>query len=316
MSTLARSILIILVFMGLFADCLAGERAIVLSQGGELSFFALHAAAEEANADSQELLGKDDWAIWPLWRYHPNGVRTSGEIDVLQEPSSAHFLGTDDRGRDVASRLVHGARLSVRLAVGCALVASLLGCLLALLACTRSWLDAMVLASCDAIAAVPPLLAVLVVGGLVGGQSLWALIVLIAIPRAAATARLVRDGLQAALAMPFCESARAVGCSEARLLLRHALPQCWRPLRVAAGLTAATAVLAEVALSFLGLSAAGPDPSWGELLRQAQDNSLVWWLLVPAGVLTALLSWALGRMADPPSSGQRASKAARLASRA
>jgi peptide/nickel transport system permease protein len=156
----------------------------------------------------------------------------------------------------------------------------------------------MILTSCDAIAAVPPLLAVVVVGGLVGGQSMWALVLLISIPRSAVTARVVRDGLKSALAMPFCESARAIGCSSAGILLQHALPQCWRQLRVAAALTAATAVLSEVALSFLGLTAAGSSPSWGELLRQAHENGLPWWLLLPAGCMTALLSWALGRVAE------------------
>ena len=297
MMIFARSILVLIVFMALFADCLAGDKPIVMSQAGDLSFFQ-SPGGDDAEVGDGQVLAEGDWALWPLWRFHPNAVRTGGQLEVLQAPSAEHFLGTDDRGRDVASRVVHGAHLSVRLALYCALLASLLGCLLALLASYRPWLDAIVLTSCDAIAAVPPLLAVLVVGGLVGGKSFTALILLIAIPRGASTARIVRDRLQAALAMPFCESARAIGCSETRLLFRHALPQCFGQLRVAAALTASTAVLAEVALSFLGLTAAGPDPSWGELLRQAHEGGLLWWLLIPAGTMTALLSWALGRIAE------------------
>ena len=290
----ARAILAFIILTAVFADCLAGDKAIMISQGGEVSFFR-SADVDEAGRDG---LADGDWAIWPLLRFHPNAVRTGGELQVLHPPSEEHLLGTDDRGRDVASRLVHGARLSLRLAVYCALLASVLGVLLALLALRRPWLDSVVLTGCDAIAAVPPLLAVLVVGGLVGGESFVALTLLIAIPRAASTTRIVRNGLQTALAMPFCESARAVGCSNWRLLLRHALPQCWGQLRVAAALTASTAVLAEVALSFLGLSAAAPDPSWGELLRQAHEGGLLWWLLIPAGTMTALLSWSLGRIAE------------------
>ena len=298
MRTMARAALALIVFMALFADCLAGDKAIVISQGGELSFFASPQGQETATGEGTNSLADGDWALWPLWRFHPNAVRSGGELAVLQAPAGEHLLGTDDRGRDVASRLVHGARLSLRLAFYCAFLASFLGVLLALLASRRAWLDSVVLTTCDSIAAVPPMLAVIVVGGLVGGQSLLALTLLISIPRAASTARIVRDGLRAALAKPFCESARAVGCSEWRLLLRHALPQCWGQLRVAAALTASTAVLAEVALSFLGLSAGGPDPSWGELLRQAHEGGLVWWLLIPAGTMTALLSWSLGRIAQ------------------
>jgi peptide/nickel transport system permease protein len=299
---LARYIVLGFVLAALFADCLAGDRPILMSVGGDMHLLSeLPADDGEGSLRGEalsEALSDEDWALWPVMRWSPSGIRHEGRIEVLRAPSREHWLGTDDRGRDVASRLIHGARLSLRLALGCALLASLLGCLLALMAASRSWLDSLVLSLCDAIAALPPLLAVVVVGGLVGGQSLWALIILISIPRAAVTARTVRDGLHAALGQPFCESARAVGCSQPRLLLRHALPQCWPQLRVAAGLTAATAVLAEVALSFLGLTAAGSDPSWGELLRQAHENGLLWWLLVPAGVLTSLWTWALGRMAQ------------------
>ncbi len=291
MRSFARAILVMVACMALFGDCLAGNRPILKSQGGELSLL------EEPSESSGEL-SEGDWALWPPVRFDPQAVRTEGRVEVLQAPSSRHLLGSDDRGRDVASRLIHGARLSVGLALGCALLSTIMGTLLALLATRRRWLDSMVLSSCDAIAAVPPLLAVVVVGGLVGGQSLWALVLLISIPRSAVTARVVRDGLKSALAMPFCESARAVGCSSARILWQHALPQCWSQLRVAAALTAATAVLAEVALSFLGLTAAGSSPSWGELLRQAHENGLPWWLLLPAGFMTALLSWALGILAE------------------
>lgn len=296
----ARGVLLFFVCLALFADCLAGDRPILMSVDGEWHWFSELPAEGEASLSGEALsrtLSEEDWALWPVMRWAPSGVRHEGRLEVLRQPSGTHWLGTDDRGRDVASRLVHGARLSLRLALGCALLASLLGCLLALAAASRRWLDSLVLTLCDAIAAIPPLLAVLVVGGLVGGQSLAALVILISIPRAAVTARTVRDGLHAALAQPYCESARAVGCGSARLLLRHALPQCWRQLRVAAALTAATAVLAEVALSFLGLTA-GPDPSWGELLRQAHENGRLWWLLVPAGVLTSLWAWALGRVAQ------------------
>lgn len=298
MKRLAHAILAMALFVALFADCLAGDTPIVVSQSGEVSFFEDPIRLEDQSGERTTVLGPDDWALWPPLRFDPNAVRYQGRVEVLQEPSDLHCLGTDDRGRDVASRLLHGARLSVGLAIGCACLASVLGVFLALLATRRRWLDSLVLTSCDSIAAVPPLLAVLVVGGLVGGQSLWALVFLIAIPRSAVTARVVRDGLKAALAMPFCESARAVGCSSTRILLQHALPQCWGQIRVAAGLTAATAVLAEVALSFLGLTAAAAMPSWGELLRQAHENGLHWWLMIPAGCATAMLSWALGRISE------------------
>ena len=301
MKQTARLVLLLLVAVGLFADCLAGDLPILMSKAGELHLLSgVDGAGGEAlrgEALSREL-GSEEWALWPPIAWSPQEVRSQGRLSVLQRPSSTHLLGTDDRGRDVASRLVHGTRVSLRLAFWCALLASLVGCGLALLAMYRAALDPLVLTLCDTIAAVPSLLAVLVVVGLTGGQSSFALIILISIPRAASTARVIRDGMQAALAQPFCEAARALGSTRTRLLMRHALPQCWPQLRVAAALSAATAVLAEVALRFLGLGL-GNEPSWGELLRQAHDNALLWWLLVPAGLATSLLAWALGRVAAP-----------------
>ncbi len=282
----AKVVLIIACLQALFADCLAGERAIVLSRAGEYHVMA--------TADGP--LEKGEWALWPPIRHDPQSVRTGGRLEVLHEPSRDHILGTDDRGRDVASRLLHGARLSLMLAILCAALASALGMLVALLSLLRAELDLLVRTGCDVLAALPVLLVVLIVRGLLGSESLLSLVLLISVPRAASSARLARDAMQEALAMPFCEAARAIGCSRARLLLQHALPQSFSQMRVAAALTASTAVLSEVALSFLGLGVRGP--SWGELLSQAHHNQLAYWLLWPAGVSCALLAWSFGRVAE------------------
>jgi peptide/nickel transport system permease protein len=282
---LARAILLVMILMALFADCLAGERPIIASQDGDL------VVLESVNMP----LAQDDWALWPIIRFDPRAVRTDGQLAILQKPSQKHLLGTDDRGRDVASRLIHGAKLSLLLALSCACLATVGGMLLAIVAVARPRLDASVLTLCDLLAAVPALLLVLVVRGLSGSESLVALAVLISVPRAASTARVVREGLRAALSQPFCEAARAIGATRQRLLWRHALPQSFGQIRVAAGLTASTAVVAEVALSFLGLGAGGP--SWGELLTQAHHHDLAYWLLLPSGLATSLLAWSFGQFA-------------------
>ncbi len=269
MKWLARIFLLIVVCTAVFADVLAGTSPIAFGE---------------------------DWQLWSPIRANPTDVRSAGRLEVLRPPSAEHVLGTDDRGRDVASRLVHGTRPTLMLAASCALLASVLAMGLALLASIRPWLDTAVLGLCDIIAAVPVLLVVLLVQGLLDRDGLLVLVFLISIPRAAGTARLVRDSLFSALSEPYCEAARALGCSRVSILLRHALPASYSQIRTAAGLTAATAVLAEVALSFLGLGVGGQTPSWGELLRQAHENQLAWWLLVPAGLATTALAWALGEV--------------------
>ncbi|HVV84648.1 MAG TPA: ABC transporter permease subunit, partial [Kofleriaceae bacterium] len=114
---------------------------------------------------------------------------------------------------------------------------------------------------------------------------------------AADTARLLVAELQALLARPFAEAARALGASPARVVLRHALPSAWPLVATATALTAASAVLAEAALTYLGLGVPPPTPSWGELLAQAGQHDLRWWLSIPAGLAITLTAAALLRLA-------------------
>jgi peptide/nickel transport system permease protein len=230
----------------------------------------------------------------------PIEVRTGGELALLSPPSSAHPLGTDDRGRDVLARLVHGTRITAVVAAEAAGLALLLALALALAAVrTGGAAGRAVLVGCDAIAAAPPILTVIAAQGLIGARGLLPVIVLVAVPRAADTARLAVAGLRRALAEPFAEAARAAGAGPTRVLVRHALPQIAPTLAAATALTAATAVLTEFALAFLGAGVPPPTPSWGELLAQATANDLRWWLAWPAGIAITLATWALLTLSRP-----------------
>jgi peptide/nickel transport system permease protein len=186
--------------------------------------------------------------------------------------------------------VVAGGALLLSLVLGCAAAA-------AAVVAPRGG-DAAVLFGCDVIGAVPALLLIVAAQGLFGRASLAGVIVLISIPRAADVARLVRAELRRALATPFAEAARAVGAGESRLIARHALPHALPQLAVSAAITVSTAVLAESALSFVGFGAPPPAASWGEMLRQAQQSGLAWWLTVPAGALIALAALAANTLAD------------------
>ena len=290
--------------LALGADCVASDRPLVLSLDGELyllpNVFAYDDLAGVRGVALRERMDDDDWALWAPIRHAPDDVRGErGTIAVLASPSAEHWLGTDDRGRDVAARLVHGARQSLALAALAALLAGLAGLGLALVAVRAGPIPtAGALAACDAIAAVPPLLAVVAVQGLVGHAGLVLAAVLIAAPRAADLARLTIAGLRATLVEPWCEAARAAGATPGRVIRRHALPHAAPVIGVAIATTAATAVLAEAALAFVGFGAPPPTASWGELLAQATAHDLRWWLAVPAGLAVTVLAAALFAVAE------------------
>ena len=294
---LALAWLALVALAALAAELLASDRAIVASLGGELRW---RPPAPRAAFTA------DDWGLWPPIAYDPIAVRTAGELTPLAPPSAAHHLGTDDRGRDVAARLIHGARTSATLAA----VATALATALALglgVALARAGTTARALggAAVDALASAPALLVALAAGALLGAHAAWALGLLVAVPRGADTARLVAARLEVELAAPHVEAARALGASPLSFLLRHALPAVRPVVGAAAAITAATAVLSEAALSFLGLGPPPPTPSWGELLAQATQHDLRAWLSIPAGLAVTLTAAALFALALAPARASR-----------
>jgi len=286
--------LVALAALALAADCVASDRPLVYARGGDLHVLPGDGPRGDA---LRATLGPADWAIWPPIAADPIDVRTGGELRPLAPPSPAHRLGTDDRGRDVAARLVHGARTSLTAAAIAAALATALALLLALAAVRAGGtIEAAILALCDVLAAAPALLAVIAIGGLTGARGVAALALLVAIPRGADTARVVAASFASTLAEPFVAASRAAGASPARILLRHALPHATSTIAAAAAITAATTILAEAALGFLGLGAPPPTPSWGELLAQASQHELRWWLGVPAGLVTTFTAAAFLRV--------------------
>jgi peptide/nickel transport system permease protein len=286
------------------ADFLAAEMPLVLRWRGSTYWLAnLIDYPDLRELDGSTLTSRltaHDWALWAPVRYGPEQVRSGRGLQILRPPDRQHWLGTDDRGRDVAARLVHGTRATALVALGTALVAVLVGMALALAAVR--WgpvVDALVVGSCDVVAAVPALILVVAAQGLLGRMGLGVAIALLAIPRAADIARIGRASLNAALAEPFCEAAHALGASRARVVVRHAWPHVVAPVKIAAGLTAVTAILSEAALSFLGFGVPAPQASWGELLRQAHENDLRWWLAIPAGLAVTVLVAACNSVAQP-----------------
>ena len=206
----------------------------------------------------------------------------------LAPPSPAHPLGTDELGRDLLLRLLQGGRVSLAVGLSAALAAAAIGTLIGL---TAGYLggrtDAVLMRIADAVIALPllPLLIVLAAVDLtkIGiapslaqseSASLVRLVVLVALVGWPTTARLVRASTLSLRRREFVEAARALGFSQARIALRHILPNAAGPILVAATLAVGNVVLFESVLSFLGLGIRPPTPSWGNMLTGAQE--LIW----------------------------------------
>jgi len=237
----------------------------------------------------------------------------------LLPPSVAHPFGTDHQGRDVLGRALHGARISLGIGVGARLVSVLLGGTLGLLAGFRGGrLDSVLMRTADVFFAFPSLL--LLIGITAAFEpGLFLVFVALGIVGWAEVARLVRAEAMRVRESEYVAAARALGAPTGRILWRHVAPNCLNPILVSFTMGVATTILAEASLSFLGLGAQPPTPSWGamvsagkEVLVSAPWVSVFPGLLLAAAVLSLnLLGDAVRDALDPRTAGEGAAGVAR-----
>ncbi|MDH6574197.1 peptide/nickel transport system permease protein [Streptomyces sp. SAI-117] len=184
-------------------------------------------------------------------------------------PGRAHLLGQDELGRDVLSRIIHGARISLTAGLAAVAFAGVLGALVGLTAgYLKGWADSLLMRLMDVLLAFPSILLATVIVTVLG-QSLVNAMLAIGIVNIPQMARVVRSAVIAVREREFVEAARAVGASRRRILFTTILPNTVAPLIVQATLTLATAILDVAALSFLGLGAQAPTPEWGAMITDA-----------------------------------------------
>ncbi|GAA1610614.1 ABC transporter permease [Actinoplanes couchii] len=210
-------------------------------------------------------------------------------LHVLQAPSAAHWFGTDQLGRDVFGRVVHGARHSLSIGVAATVIAVGAGILLGLLAgLTHRYADEALSRGFDALAAFPlVLLALLFIA--IAGTGTTSLIVAIGIATLPHYARVVRAQTLVVRQAPYVTHAVAFGASRTRLVLRHVLPNVLGPIPVLAMIGLGEAVLIAAGLSFLGLGPQPPSPEWGAMLSEGRGYlHIAWWASVlPGAAVTA-----------------------------
>jgi len=278
--------------VGACADLIASDLPLLARLEGELWILPCltHPAALSGD-DNQSLearAGSRDFVLAPPIPYGPEAQHPGGATVVLAAPSGRHWLGTDDRGRDVAARLVHGARTALLVGPLAVLLALFVGAALGAACALGRSADLILGRLIEVGLSFPLLLFLLALQGLVGGSSLVEVALVLALAWWPHFARMARAESLRAAASPHVEAARALGASPVRLALRHVLPLAAGPLLTAAAFAVGQAILVESALTFLGFGVPAPRATWGELLSQAQVAGLRANLLLPPALMIAL----------------------------
>jgi len=232
-----------------------------------------------------------------ICRFSPLAVDS---VHALAAPNSQHWMGTDSFGRDVWSRIIHGARISLAVGIGSTALGSSIGVIVGLASGYLSgWVDLVFQRITDILQALPLLVLALVVTAALG-PSLPNVIIAIAIPLIPTVARVIRANTLALRELPFVEAAKSIGMSEMRIALRHVLPNTLAPLIVLATAQLGSTILTEASLSFLGLGIPEPYPSWGRMLSEsaAEYVRTAPWLVIFPGVAISLAVFGTNLFGD------------------
>lgn len=191
---------------------------------------------------------------------------------VRAQPSSTHWLGCDDRGRDLMSRLLFGGRISLAVGLASALISMLLGTLIGAIAgYYGGWVDNLLMEFTDLVLTIPTLPLLMVVGAIFKPSPVF-LVVMIAILNWTTTARLVRSRFLTLRALDYAKAARAIGAKNGRIILNHLLPNSLGAIIVTATLSVGRSIIMESTLSFLGCGINPPTSSWGTMLQNARST--------------------------------------------
>jgi len=222
--------------------------------------------------------------------YDPSAINVR---DMLQPPSSTHWCGTDTLGRDIFSRILYGARISLSVGFVAVGISMLIGIALGAIAgYAGGYVDTLLMRLTDMVLCFPTFFLILAVIAFLE-PSIWNIMIVIGLTSWMGVTRLVRAEFLSLREREFSLAAKSLGVAPLSLIMRYLLPNAMGPILVSAVLGIAGAVLVESGLSFLGLGVQPPDPSWGNILTEGKDNlQLAWWLSLFPGL--AILITVLG----------------------
>jgi len=284
--------------VALFADLLASDLPLAVRVDGVTWLLpAWTRPGALVGQTQQRLANRAEWLVGTPIPFGPLQTFVTSDSSRADEPLSSpdgrHWLGTDEIGRDVLARIVHGARVTLFVAVGVVLLSTLLGIVLGALAGFLGGLaDLLVSRALELATTFPTVFFLITIVAALRTPSLSAVVLVLALTRWPEPARLMRAEVLRLKTLDFIEAARALGASRGRIVARHLVPNALGPVIVSSTFAVGSAVLLESALSFLGLGAAPPTASWGELLQQAHRSLVTpgaWWLAVFPGLAIASL---------------------------
>jgi peptide/nickel transport system permease protein len=216
----------------------------------------------------------------------------------FKPPMEGFWFGTDQFGRDVLTRVLHGARLSMFIGLSVAILSGAVGTLIGITAGYFRRLDSLLMRCMDALLAFPAILLAIGISAALGPQT-TSVIVALAVAYVPRTARITRASTLVIREMEYVEAARLSGASHLRMIFKHILPNCMGPLVVQLTFVFAYAILAEAALSFLGIGPPPPEPSWGNIIAEGRDYSIeAWWIMLFPGLSISLAALGMNLLGD------------------
>jgi peptide/nickel transport system permease protein len=232
-------------------------------------------------AGERPILEAGGWRVMPPIPYSPTGIALE---DRLSPPGARHWLGTDDRGRDVAARMVHGSRVSLAVGLVAVSLVVLIGTVLGALAGYHGgWVDAVISRATEVMMCFPTFFLILALLAFLP-PSILNIMGAIGLTGWPGVARLVRAEFLRLRHLDYVTAARAIGASDRRIIFVHILPNALGPVLVTATFGVAGAVLVESSLSYLGFGVPPPAPSWGDILSLSKSYiDFAWWLTVFPG---------------------------------
>jgi len=213
-------------------------------------------------------------------------------------PSAQFLFGTDSFGRDILARVLYGARLSMWIGLATALVSGAIGTAIGVAAAQYRHADAPLMRVMDGLMAFPSILLAIGVSAALGPQTSSVIVALTVsyIPR---TARIIRGSALLIRQLEFIEAAVTCGAGSLRIMLRHIVPNCLGPLLVQLSFTFAYAILAEAALSFIGVGPPPPAPTWGNIVAEGRDYAVTaWWIMFFPGLAISLAVLGMNMLGD------------------
>lgn len=289
------------------ADLLASELPLAVRVDGQTHWLpCLTRPAALRGETHRSLALRAEWSWRTPIPYGPlQTVASTGEERAAPPPwapDEAHWLGTDELGRDVAARLVHGARVSLLVGFLTVLISVGIGLLVGgVSGYLGGAVDATLSRVLEVMQTFPLVFFLVALLSVLRTQSLWPLILALGLTRWTEVARLVRAEVLSLESREFVLAARALGASGAHIVARHLLPNALGPVLVVATFGVGSAILLETALSFLGIGVAPPTASWGEMLTEAHrtlHHPGAWWLALFPGAAIALTVLAVNALGE------------------